>query len=154
MDSIEWKCKNWILYFKKSDNFHLIHLIVKKLDKFIFHPLFCYCITNCYYYHTHVRDLNTFLKIYTPKVRILQRRKTRLWKTFKYTKKTNLKSNHPGNFGIQNTTILNIKMSAKLNKIDLSVEFMAIWWEEQTLWDIPIVSRQKWKRQKFEKNVR
>ena len=45
-------------------------------------------------------------------------------------------------------------MSAKLNKIDLSVEFMAIWWEEQTLWDIPIVSRQKWKRQKFEKNVR
>ena len=45
-------------------------------------------------------------------------------------------------------------MSAKLNKIDLSVEFMAIWWEEQTLWDIPIVSRQKWKRQKFEKNAR
>ena len=26
-------------------------------------------------------------------------------------------------------------MSAKLNKIDLSEEFMAMWREEQTLWD-------------------
>ena len=23
------KCKNWIVYFKKIDNFHLIHLIVE-----------------------------------------------------------------------------------------------------------------------------
>ena len=30
---------------------------------------------------------------------------------------------------------LNIKMSAKLNKIDVSEEFMAMWREEQTLWD-------------------
>ena len=27
-----------IVYFKKFDNFHLIHLIVKKLDVFNFHP--------------------------------------------------------------------------------------------------------------------
>ena len=67
-----------------------------------------------------------FFKKYASKVRILQRRKTRLWKTLKYTKKTNLKINHPGNVGIQNTTILNVKMSAKLNKIDLSEEFMAM----------------------------
>ena len=30
---------------------------------------------------------------------------------------------------------LNIKMSAKSNKIELSEEFMAMWKEEQTLWD-------------------
>ena len=29
MDSIKWKCKNWRVFFKKSDNFYLIHLIVK-----------------------------------------------------------------------------------------------------------------------------
>ena len=31
---------------------------------------------------------------------------------------------------------LNIKMSAKSNKIDLSEEFMAMWREEQTFWDV------------------
>ena len=31
---------------------------------------------------------------------------------------------------------LNIKMSAKSNKIELSEEFMVIWREEQTLWDV------------------
>ena len=31
---------------------------------------------------------------------------------------------------------LNIKMSAKSNKILLSEEFMAMWREEQTLWDV------------------
>ena len=31
---------------------------------------------------------------------------------------------------------LNIKMSAKSNKIELSEEFMAMWREEQTLWDV------------------
>ena len=35
MNSIKWKCKNWIVYFKKLDNFHLIPLIVEKLDVFI-----------------------------------------------------------------------------------------------------------------------
>ena len=29
MDSIKWKWKNWIVYFKKIDNFHFIHLIVE-----------------------------------------------------------------------------------------------------------------------------
>ena len=33
-------------------------------------------------------------------------------------------------------TFLNIKMSAKSNKIELSEEFMAMWREEQTLWDV------------------
>ena len=33
MDSIKWKCKNWIGYFKKFDNFHLIHLIVKEVGR-------------------------------------------------------------------------------------------------------------------------
>ena len=46
MDSIKWKCKNWIVYFKKFDNFHLIHLIVEKLDMFNFHPIFSIVITN------------------------------------------------------------------------------------------------------------
>ena len=32
--------------------------------------------------------------------------------------------------------ILNIKMSAKSNKIELSKEFMAMWREAQTLWDV------------------
>ena len=43
MDSIKWKFKNWIVYFKKLDNFHLIHLIVKKLDAFIFAIVIAYC---------------------------------------------------------------------------------------------------------------
>ena len=40
MDSIKWKCKNWMVYFKKFDIFHLINLIVKKLEEFNFHPVF------------------------------------------------------------------------------------------------------------------
>ena len=31
---------------------------------------------------------------------------------------------------------LNIKMSTKSNKLELSEEFMAMWRDEQTLWDI------------------
>ena len=31
MDSIKWKYKNWVVYFKKFENFHLIHLIAEKL---------------------------------------------------------------------------------------------------------------------------
>ena len=30
-------------------------------------------------------------------------------------------------------------MSAKLNKIELSEEFMAMWREEQTLWDVSVM---------------
>ena len=37
---------------------------------------------------------------------------------------------------LKDLIFLNIEMSAKLNKIDLSEEFMAMWREEQTLWDV------------------
>ena len=53
---------------------------------------------------------------------------------------------------------LNIKMSTKLNKIELSEEFMAMWREEQTLWDVmfPLYPGKNGKKQKFEtrENVR
>ena len=103
MDSIKWKSKNWIVHFKKFDNFHLIHLIVKKSEVLNFHPIFCYCC------HTHVRDLNTFFKKHTSKVGILQRRKTSFERLLIF---------------------FNIKMSTKSNKIELSEEFMAMWREE------------------------
>ena len=60
------------MYFKKFDNFHLIYLIVKRLDVFNFHPIFA-IIINCYCYQTHMRDLNTIFKKHTSKVGILQR---------------------------------------------------------------------------------
>ena len=46
-------------------------------------------------------------------------------------------------------------MLEKSNKIEISEDFMAMWRDEQTLWDVisPLKSRQKLKRQKFEKNV-
>ena len=46
MDSIEWKFKNWIVYFKKFDNFHLIQFIVEKLDVSTFIHSFAIVITN------------------------------------------------------------------------------------------------------------
>ena len=45
MDSIKWKRKNWIVSFKKLDNFHIIHLIVEKLNVFSLHPIFSIVIT-------------------------------------------------------------------------------------------------------------
>ena len=54
-----------------------------------------------------MRDLNKFFKKYTSNLEILQRRKTRF------------------------LIFLNIKMSAKSNKIELSEEFMAVWIEKQ-----------------------
>ena len=46
-------------------------------------------------------------------------------------------------------------MSAKSNKIDLSEEFMAMWREEQTLWDVMFpLYPDKNEKDKFEKNVR
>ena len=59
MDSVKRKCKSWIVYFKKVDSFHLFHLIVETLDVFNFHTIFFYCYHQ---FHTHVRDLNKFLK--------------------------------------------------------------------------------------------
>ena len=46
MHSVKWECKNWIVYFKKLGNVHLIHLIVEKLDAFNFHQFFATVITN------------------------------------------------------------------------------------------------------------
>ena len=109
MDSIKWKCKNWIAYFKKFENFHIIHLNVEKLDVFSFHPIFCYCY---HWFHFYLRDINTFFKKYTSKVEILQRRKTRLWNIFNIS--------------------YFFKMLAKANKIKLSEEFMVMWREEQS----------------------
>ena len=43
MDSIKWKCKIWVVYFKKLDNFQDFHLIVDKLDVFNFDSFFFYC---------------------------------------------------------------------------------------------------------------
>ena len=43
MDSNKWKCKTWIVYLKIFDYFHLMDLIVEKLDVFNFHPIFIYC---------------------------------------------------------------------------------------------------------------
>ena len=47
-------------------------------------------------------------------------------------------------------------MSAKSNKIELSEEFMAMWREEQTLWDVmfPLYPDKNKTRQKYEKNAR
>ena len=47
-------------------------------------------------------------------------------------------------------------MSAKWNKIELREEFMAIWTEEQTLWDVmfQLYPEKNKKRRKFEKNTR
>ena len=72
MNSIKWKCKNWIVYFKKIDIFHPIHLIVEELDVFNFCRIFCYCYHQ---FHTHLRDLNTFFKNNTSKVEILKKKK-------------------------------------------------------------------------------
>ena len=37
---------------------------------------------------------------------------------------------------LKDLIFLNIKMLAKSNKIELSEEFMAMWREEKTLWDV------------------
>ena len=42
MDSVKWKYKNWIVYFKKLDNFHIFRLIAEKLDMFNFHQFYFY----------------------------------------------------------------------------------------------------------------
>ena len=33
MDSIKWKCKYWIVSFKKLGNFYLFHLVVDNYTK-------------------------------------------------------------------------------------------------------------------------
>ena len=51
---------------------------------------------------------------------------------------------------------LNIKMSAKLNKIELSEGFMVMWREEETLWDVmfQLYPEKNEKRENIEKNTR
>ena len=116
MDSIKWKCKNWIVYFKKFDNFHLIYLIVKKLDVFNFHPFFCYCLSLIAIVNTLTCEIWTrFLKNIHQK-----------WEYYRGEKQ---------DFE-RRLIFLSIKISAKSNKIELIEEFMAIWREEQTLWDV------------------
>ena len=100
------------MYFKKFDNFHLIHLIVEKLDMFNFHPIFSIVITNftltCEIWARFLKNVHQKWKYYREEKQDFER------------------------FLI----FLNIKMSAKLNKIELSEEFMVMWREEQTLWDV------------------
>ena len=43
---------------------------------------------------------------------------------------------------------LNNTMSAKSNKIELSEEFMVMWRDEQTLWDVPLCIEIKIKKAK------
>ena len=72
----------------------------------------------------------------------------------KHIKKGNITEKK--NKTLKDLIFLNIKMSAKSNKIDLSEEFMAMWREEQTFWDVmfPLYPDKNEKRQKFEKNVK
>ena len=107
MDSIKWKCKNWIVYLKIFDNFHFIHLIVEKLNVFNFHPIFSIVITNftftCEIWTRFLKNIHQKWKYYIEEKQDFER------------------------FLI----FLNIKMSAKSNKIELSEEFMVMWREEQ-----------------------
>ena len=59
---LKWKCKNWIVNFKKFDNLHHSHLtlenfLIIKNDVFNFHPIFLYC-----YHQFHTRFLKTYIK--------------------------------------------------------------------------------------------
>ena len=107
MDLIKWKCKNWIVYFKQFDNFHLIHLIIEKLDVFNFHPIFYYCyFTN---FTVTWENWTRFLKNIHQKLKYYWEEKQDFERFL---------------------ICLNIKMSAKSNKIKPSEEFMVMWKEE------------------------
>ena len=107
------------------DSFHLVHLIVKKLDVFNFHPIFYYCYTNCYCYHT--RFEHVFFKI------------DHKWK---YYREVNQDLER---FSI----ILSTKMSAKSKK---KLKIIAIWREEQSLWDV--MSPSYWDKNEKDKSFR
>ena len=79
-----------------------IYLIVEKLDVFNFHSIFFLFLSLVS--HSLERFEHVFFFKYTLKVEIVQRRKTRL-KIFVF---------------------LDIKMSAKSNKIELSEKFMVM----------------------------
>ena len=46
MNSIKWKCENWMVYYKKLDKFYLFNSIGEKVDVFNFHPIFSIVMTN------------------------------------------------------------------------------------------------------------
>ena len=119
MDSIKWKCKNWIGYFKKFDNFHLIHLIVKEVGRI---------------------ELSSNILLLLSLVAIVITLKCDIWTRFLKNIHQKLEYYREENQDFETLLIfLHIKMSAKLNKIGLSEEFMAMWREEQTLWDVSVM---------------
>ena len=127
MDSIKWKWKNWIVYFKKIDNFHLIHLIVEKLECSTFIQFFSIVITN----------FTLAYEIWTRFLKNIHQK----WKCYREQKQDFERF----------LIFLNIKMLAKSNKIELSKEFMVMWRKEQTFWDVmsPIWIETKMKMTKF-----
>ena len=82
---------------------------------FNFHPFFLLLLSLIDIVITHVRDLNAFFKYHTSKREYYRKGKQDFERLLIFLK---------------------IKMSAKSNKIELSEQFMAIWKEEQTLWDV------------------
>ena len=54
------KIKNWVVYFKKFDNFHLFQLIEEKLDVFNIHPIFFLFLLLIS--HSRTRFEHAFLK--------------------------------------------------------------------------------------------
>ena len=68
MDSIKWKCKNGIVYFEESDNSHLFHLIVEKLDVFNFHPIFFNFFQKWKYYKKEKQEFGRLLIFFTIKM--------------------------------------------------------------------------------------
>ena len=119
MDSIKWKCKNWIGYFKKFDNFHLIHLIVKEVGRI---------------------ELSSNILLLLSLVAIVITLKCDIWTRFLKNIHQKLEYYREEKQEFERLLIfLHIKMSAKLNKIELSEVFMAMWREEQTLWDVSVM---------------
>ena len=76
MDSIKWKCKNWIVYFKK---FSPHPFNCKKVGRVQLSFNFLLLLSLIAIVNTITCEILTrFLKKHTSKVGILQRRKTRL----------------------------------------------------------------------------
>ena len=108
-----------IVYFRKFDNFHLIHLTVKKQlsSNFL------------------IATLIHFLLLLSL-IAIVITLTCDIWTRFlkKHIKSGN--SAEKKNKTLKDLIFLNIKMSAKSNKIELIEELTAMWREEETLWDV------------------
>ena len=119
------------MYFKKFDNFHLIHLIVKTLDVFNFHPIFLLLFSVTAIVITITCEILTRFS----------KNKLQKWEYHREEKQ-----------GFERLLIfLIIKMLAKSNKIEHSEEFMAMWREEQTLWDVILYADKNEKNKKLKK---